>query len=92
METNEIEKLGEAERIITGIVMNALAKRQMELQEANKELSEKNRVLELQIKAKEATLRDIDATVKAMFAPPEQPANAIVDVAKDMAGFEGDEV
>lgn len=86
MEINEIEKLEEAQRIITGIVMNALAEKQRELQESNKELSERNGILELQIKAKEATLRDIDAAAKAMFAPPEQP------VATDMAGFEGDEV
>ena len=66
--------------------LDPLAEKQRELQESNKELSERNGILELQIKAKEATLRDIDAAAKAMFAPPEQP------VATDMAGFEGDEV
>ena len=92
MDEIEIDRLEETRRIITEVVMGAVAKRQTELRAANKELTERNRLLDIQIKAKEATLRGIDAAAKAMFAPPEQPADAIVDVAKDMAGFEGDEV
>jgi septal ring factor EnvC (AmiA/AmiB activator) len=92
MKENEIEKLEQIRQMVTVLVTDAIANRQAELQAANKELTERNRLLDIQIKAKETTLRGINAAAKAMFASPEQPADATVDVAKDMAGFEEDEV
>ena len=84
MNDDEIKKLEQIRQIVTVLVTDAVANRQAELQEANKELTERSRLLDLQIKAKEATLRGLDALIKS--TQPDQPA--MVDVAKDMADLD----